>query len=643
MPDPLHDRSESEFQKATEKISEFLSEESVPMGGFSAESGSASADGFFDPDITEQIPAPSDSDVIPDTEKPVSRDLPQIERIAVVPVQKAGERAATPLKQPLLLQGTVLAERYEVLKNVANSSTGQIYKALDRRREKAGDSEPWVALKVAGSDTVAQGRHSTLFHEEYRTLLRLTHPNIVAAYDLCRDGNTEFMVLEWLAGQTLARLLGGINSNRLALSVAKKIVCNVAGALAHVHASGIVHGDIKPSNIFVAEDYSVKLIDFGAAPLPSEFPDSTRHPLWATKTYASCDVLLGNSPRPADDVFSLGVTAYRLFSGSWPFGEVTALAAKEKGIVPAALPDGALGCGPAVRQSLRFDSDDRPSDAAALLRLLHVDKDKREMPTWVARVEHHKTEIVAGGLALLTLVLAISWLWTGGEPAASSIDRLLDKADVAFMEGRLAEPTGESALDRYQAILAVEPSNSIALQRLDDIAARFLDQARLALKEDRPYEANAKLEEARRIRPDHLSILLFEDVLASYERDQLESERQAATVELEVLIRAIDERILSQRLLIPSGDSALDVLLHAKRFAPESQEVQRAAERIASALLFQAWFATSNGEFDAAQSYIDAAASLDARHLMLAHAKYALVKARNGAVQLDSTQERLGQ
>jgi serine/threonine-protein kinase Stk1 len=685
MPEPLIDQPEVDSPKVTEQISDFLSERSVRLDGVPAESGlpgNRSAEVFVDPDATEQILASSDIDVIKDKEKAVSRNLPQIKLLDVVPTREAGESVATQSEHTPLPQGTVLAERYVVLKIVARSSTGQIYKALDRQRDLAGDSEPWVALKVASNDTVARSKNSALLREEYETLLRLRHPNIVAAYDLCRDGNTEFMVLEWLSGQTLARLLSSINSGRLALSTAKNIVCNVASALAYVHATGIVHGDVKPSNIFVAEDHSIKLIDFGAAPLSPVYSDCNRLPLWATKVYASCEVLQGNSPQTVDDIFSLGVTAYRLFSGAWPFGEITALAAKEKGIVPAELPNDALGCGPAVRQALRFDSVGRPSDAAAFLRVLHTDTDtdKNEMPAWATRVQKHQAEIVSGGLALLMIVLAVFWLWPGGESATSAVDRLLVKADDAFAGGQLVEPVGDSALDRYQAILAVEPLNSIALRRLDNIAVHFLDRARLALKENRFDQAVANLDEARRVRPDQFSILLFEDVLAAYQRDLLVSARHGATIdidlanqylsnaaalsaeddpaiaalrtqirldqanaELEILIRAIDERILSLRLLVPNGDSALDVLQQAKSVAPDNLQVQRASDRIANALLFQAWFATSNGKFDAAQSYIDAVASLDVRHLVLARAKYALIKARNDAVQMRATQEQVGQ
>jgi tetratricopeptide (TPR) repeat protein len=285
----------------------------------------------------------------------------------------------------------------------------------------------------------------------------------------------------------------------------------------------------------------------------------------------------------------------------------------------------------------------------------------------------HQAAITWAGLAALMLVLAILWLRPEGQSASIDVDSLLVRADAAFAGGQLVEPVGDSALDRYQAILAIEPLNATALRRLDDIAEHFLDRARMGLTAARFDEAVADLDKARRIRPDHFGISLLEDIIGRYQRDLLVSARQAAAVdldladqylssaaafsaeddpaiaavrmeiqlerahaELETLIRAIDERILSERLLVPDGDSALDALVQARAVAPDSLQVQLAADRITSALLFQAWFATSNSKFDAAQSFIDAAASLNVSHLALARAKYELIKARNAAVRMQA-------
>lgn len=661
-----------ESPNAESHDSAFLNEESVPLDRASLKfglTGSDAAASSDDPDATEQISGPSKVGASADTNAAAYRDLQQNRLLALSPPVEPDEKAAYQKKHAPLQTGTVLAGRYVILEEVARNSTRQVYKALDRQRSLAGDLEPWVALKVASSDD-ARARHQVRLREEYRMLLRLRHPNIVGVYDLCRDGNTEFIVLEWLSGQTLADLLGSIKSHRIALSTAKNIVTELAEALAFAHASGIVHGDIKPSNVFLTEDHSIRIIDFGASSLLATHPGVDEQPLWATRAYASCEVLLGNAPRTADDVFSLGVTAYRLFSGEWPFGEMTSLAAKDGCIEASELPDEALGCGLAVRQALQFDAIDRPSDAMAFVRLLGTETDKRDLPAKAIPFRIPQPKIIGSGLAAMAVALAVILLWPESEPAPSAVDNLLAKADAAFVGGQLLEPIVESAFDRYQAILNVDPLNSVALERMDIIAEKVLDHSRLALKEERFDDALAYLAEARMVRPDHFGIPILEDLVGRYRRDLLVSARQVLAIdadlaeqyvssaealsaaedvaiaavrmeieqerssaELEILIRKIDERILSERLLVPKSDSALDLLVQAREIAADDWQVQLAADRITSALIFQAWFATSRSNFDAAQSFIDAAATLDVRHLALARAKYELVKSRNDAEQ----------
>jgi hypothetical protein len=102
---------------------------------------------------------------------------------------------------------------------------------------------------------------------------------------------------------------------------------------------------------------------------------------------------------------------------------------------------------------------------------------------------------------------------------------------------------------------------------------------------------------------------------------------------LESLLRSIDQRILGERLLLPRGNSAMDLLREARELAPGDRQVSLAADRIATALLFQAMFAISGGKLNDAERFIDAAKGLDVKHLALARAEYELAKARHEAVR----------
>lgn len=562
--------------------------------------------------------------------------------------------------------GTLLANRYLILDDVQASGMGHVYKAIDRQRESAGAAEPWVALKIARPVRSTRSDTAAYLRQEFLKLSRLRHPHIVAAYDLGTDRGRDFMVLEWLQGETLAAMLERINSKRVALRTAQEVVTNVASALAHAHAAGIVHGDVKPSNIFLTNEHSVKLIDFGAGVQSSPDTDDDDHEQsWATRAYASCEILQGQTPQPSDDVFALGVTAYLLLSGERPFGELDALDARDRGIVPADLPDDAFADRAAVRAALQLDAVERPADAREFMQLLADDPEEAKTSTFPLPVPAHFMAIAWGALAAMVLGLTVWWSIPGDGAAPPRAERLLAAAGQAVAAGRLVGAEN-SAFGYYSDVLVREPENAEALQGLDDIAEHFLSRARSALTAEDFDAAVDNFDIARRVRPAHFGIAPTEDLLARYRRDLLVSARQAAEFnvnladqylaraaalsdaddpsiasvraelerhrvaeQVEELLRGIDDRILAERLLVPAGDSAVDLLRRAKGIASGDRDVQLAADRLASALLFQAMFSISSGNLGDAQSFIDAAKSLEVRHLALARAEYELAKAQH--------------
>jgi len=571
----------------------------------------------------------------------------------------------------VLAKGTVLAGRYVVLDDVEDSGMGFVYKALDRQRERAGAPEPWVALKFARPGPGSRPDTAGNLRREFLKLSELRHLNIVAVYDFGNEDGLDFMVLEWLQGETLAAMLEGLSSKRMALRTAQEIVRSIAAALAHAHSAGIVHGDVKPSNIFVTRDQTVKLLDFGASSRSK--PDATGRDEhgWATRAYASCDVLRGKPPCPADDVFALAVTAYRLLSGRRPFGELDALAAKAQGLAPPELPADAFASWPAVRDALQFDVMDRPPDAAEFLQQLETETaGAQEESAFPRPVPAHLTAVAWSALAALVLGLSAWWSLSEAPSTSPRIELLLEDAAAAVAAGRLLEPAGGSAFAHYSEVLESDPGNQRANEGLEGLAEHYLTEARSALTAENFEQAVSSLDRARQVQPQHFGIAAIEDLIGRYRRDLLVSARQSAEADLDVaerylaqaaalsaeddsriaavreelrrqrtagevesLVRSIDERILSERLLVPAGDSAVDLLRRASGLAPGDRQVQLARDRITSALLFQAMFSTSNGNLDVASSFIEAAKALEVRHLALARAEYELAKARSNAVE----------
>ena len=303
--------------------------------------------------------------------------------------------ARRPDRQPA--PGDVFCGRYVVIRKVDHYGMGLVYKARDRQRKRAGSPMPWVALKFArpGSGTGTETRR--LLRQEFLKLSQLNHPNVVKVYDLASDAGTEFIVMEWLSGETLASLLARITARRLALEKAIEIVRCTARGLAHAHDLGIVHGDVKPSNIFLTNNREVKLLDFGSSGTTSADvagPEPERN--WATRAYASPQVLEGEAPQPHDDVFALGVTAWCLLSGDRPFGERDALAARAEGVEPPPLPPDAHEQWPAVRSALQFEAIDRPQHARLFVRELDErgDESARQPPLVVDVDANSRSEIL---------------------------------------------------------------------------------------------------------------------------------------------------------------------------------------------------------------------------------------------------------
>jgi serine/threonine protein kinase len=597
-----------------------------------------------DPESTEEILAAGDA-------AEDSRDLMEVvvgagpSRISVAP-------------------GEILAGRYVVIEEVDRCGMGLVYKALDRRREKAGMPEPWVALKLARPTAGKHSGTSSYLRQEFLKLSQLSHPNIVSVFDFDNDEGLDFLVMEWLEGQTLANLLTHITSKRVALDKAEDIVRSVGHALAHAHAHGIVHGDIKPSNIFLTENRVVKLLDFGSSGQISAGGNTGS--AWATRAYASCEVLAGDAPRPHDDVYALGVTAYRLLSGERPFGDLDAVEAREQGLLLQPLPADAQDCWTAVQHALQFDAPDRPVDAEEFLLEFTDPPVEIVEPGGRTQLEH----IAYGAVAVALLIAIVAWTVgsTGGTPTSERL--ALHNADQAFSAGRLMEPADDSAFTWYSSILEASPDNAEAIDGLQRIAEHYLTQARVALLADDPETAADQLAAAQKAMPEHYGIAITGDLIARYGKDLLVNARQLAerdleqaelllaraagflpagdpdlaraeadfaslrvNAELENLLRGIDRRILAERLAVPEGDSAVDLLREARRLAPDHRQVTLAADRIATALLFQSMFAISNGELDEAERYIDAAQALNVKHLALARARYELAKARHEAVR----------
>jgi len=231
--------------------------------------------------------------------------------------------------------GSVLKNRYQLEELVAERPMSKVYRAADRLKQEAG-ANPTVAIKMLSPELRLDAGAAAQLQQEAFQVQRLAHDNIIRIFDFNRAGAIDFITMEWLEGETLATLLDRNGSHPLKMSEVKRILTGVTAGLAHAHARGIVHGDIKPANIFLCRDGAIKIMDFGLVRGPVNKPQSANAPAYAvTPGYASCELLEGREPCAQDDVYALALTIYRMVAGFRPRGRRTALQAESGGSKPS--------------------------------------------------------------------------------------------------------------------------------------------------------------------------------------------------------------------------------------------------------------------------------------------------------------------
>ncbi len=276
-----------------------------------------------------------------------------------------------------LQPGSMLRDRYRLLERVDSGSMGVVYKALDRHLGQdvlAAAAEATVAIKVLSPALARHPEALRALQQEAAKGRCLHHPNIVRFIDLDREDDLYFIVMEWLDGHSLAELLdsGALADDR---ARALDIIRQLGEALHDAHQRGVIHADVKPGNVIVLPDGTVKLVDFGVARIRQQRPEVDQELSIlraATPAYASMQVLTGEEPVASDDVFSLACLAYRMIAGHRVFGPRNAAEAAAEGMEPQRPPDLDDAQWKALRKGLSYARVARQSTPRELVAGLAV-------------------------------------------------------------------------------------------------------------------------------------------------------------------------------------------------------------------------------------------------------------------------------
>ncbi|TFZ00553.1 serine/threonine protein kinase [Ramlibacter henchirensis] len=203
--------------------------------------------------------------------------------------------------------------RYDLVRVLGKGAMGVVYEGRDPNLDRH------VAIKtimVDGLGTAAAAEYEERFRIEARSAARLQHPNIVTVYDSDRDGNTAFLVMEFVAGDDLKQLLD--RGGRYAVNDALRLIHDLLAALDFAHRQGVVHRDIKPANLLVESGGRLKLTDFGVARIAGE-STRTQGSMIGTLKYMAPEQVQGQKVDARADLFSAAVVTYQLLTGSRPF------------------------------------------------------------------------------------------------------------------------------------------------------------------------------------------------------------------------------------------------------------------------------------------------------------------------------------
>ncbi|MGE1155495.1 serine/threonine-protein kinase [Pseudomonas kitaguniensis] len=287
------------------------------------------------------------------------------------PHKAVAAQAAT--KPSLGVMPELLVGRYRIERLLGAGGMGAVYRARDLLIEQFGEPDPYIALKVLSEEFSESPDASALLYSEFALTRHLRHDNVLRLHSFEVDTGCKraFITMELMRGLTLDKLLCerplGLPWHEL-----REIVLPLLDALAYTHARGVVHGDMKPSNVMVSEE-GVRLFDFGLSQAQEGVLDGLprlsrdRFNAW-TPGYAAPELLEAQPLAPSADIYGVACVIYELAGGKHPFRRLPSTQARDEHLerklrAPKHLPK---HCWPALRRALAFQAVDRTITAAQL-------------------------------------------------------------------------------------------------------------------------------------------------------------------------------------------------------------------------------------------------------------------------------------
>jgi serine/threonine protein kinase len=208
-----------------------------------------------------------------------------------------------------------LIQHYRIESLLGEGGMGTVYQATDTLLQRL------VAVKMLHPHLVSQTSFMERFRNEALILARLNHPNIAVVYNFLQDNADYFMAMEYVEGDSLETLIR--KAGAFSPALAAEVVRQGLEGMAHAHRKGVLHRDIKPANLMLTPEGTIKLMDFGIARVSGEQRLTQANRIVGTLEYMAPELIEGQEPSPASDLYAMGVLLYELLSGKLPFASRT--------------------------------------------------------------------------------------------------------------------------------------------------------------------------------------------------------------------------------------------------------------------------------------------------------------------------------